>query len=49
MGQTIVVDASTDLVGWVSLLTNTVSVSPFYFSDPAATNFPWRFYRGRLP
>ena len=49
VGQTIVVDGSTDLVGWFPLFTNTVSVSPFYFSDPTATNFPRRFYRGRLP
>ncbi|MEI6783873.1 MAG: immunoglobulin domain-containing protein, partial [Verrucomicrobiota bacterium] len=49
VGQTIVVDGSTDLVDWIPLFTNTVSISPFYFSDPASTNFPWRYYRGRLP
>ena len=30
------------------LTANTLGVAPFYFSDPASTNFPWRFYRGRL-
>jgi hypothetical protein len=36
------VEASTDLVNWVSLLTNT---SPFTFLDPDAPNFPQRYYR----
>jgi len=48
-GQTIVVDGSTDLVEWTPLFTNIVGGSPFYFFDPAWTNFPWRFYRARLP
>jgi sugar lactone lactonase YvrE len=48
-GQTIVVDGSTNLANWTPLSTNTVGGSPFYFSDPAWTNFPWRFYRARLP
>jgi len=43
------VDGSTDLVDWTPLFTNTVVGNPFYFSDPASTNFPWRFYQGRLP
>jgi sugar lactone lactonase YvrE len=48
-GQTIVVDGSTNLLDWTPLFTNTANGSPFYFSDPAWTNFPWRFYRARLP
>jgi hypothetical protein len=48
-GQTIVVDGSTNLVDWTPLFTNTAGNSPFYFFDPAATNFPWRFYRATLP
>jgi hypothetical protein len=48
-GQMIVVDGSTDLLDWTPLFTNTVGGSPFYFFDPASTNFPWRFYRARLP
>jgi sugar lactone lactonase YvrE len=49
VGQTIVVDGSTDLVGWAPLFTNTVVGNPFYFYDPAWTNYPQRFYRARLP
>jgi sugar lactone lactonase YvrE len=48
-GQTIVVDGSTDLVNWTPLCTNTANGAPFYFFDPAFTNYPWRFYRARLP
>jgi len=48
-GQTIVVDGSTNLLDWTPLFTNTANGSPFYFYDPAWTNFPWRFYRARLP
>jgi sugar lactone lactonase YvrE len=48
-GQTIVVDGSTDLVVWAPLFTNTVVGNPFYFCDPASTNYPSRFYRARLP
>ena len=36
------VEASTDLVDWVPLITNT---SPFTFVDGDATNFPARYYR----
>jgi len=48
-GQTIVVDGSTNLVDWTPLFTNTAGNNPFYFPDTASTNFPWRFYRARLP
>ena len=47
-GQTIVVEGSTDLMVWAPLFTNIVVSNPFYFFDPASTNFPWRFYRARL-
>ena len=49
VGQTIVVDGSADLVSWTPLFTNTVVGSPFYYFDPASTNYPSRFYRARLP
>jgi hypothetical protein len=48
-GQTIVVDGSTNLVDWTPLFTNTANGGPFYFFDPVWTNYPWRFYRARLP
>jgi sugar lactone lactonase YvrE len=48
-GQTIVVDGSTNLLNWTPLFTNTANGTPFYFFDPAWTDFPWRYYRARLP
>ncbi len=49
VGQTVVVEGSTNLVDWTSLFTNTVDTNSVYFFDPTATNFPGRFYRARLP
>ena len=43
-----VVESSTNLVNWTSLATNTLGNGPLYFSDPAAEDFPQRFYRARL-
>jgi len=37
--------ASTNLVQWIAIVTNKPSVSPFYLSDPDASNFVERFYR----
>lgn len=48
VGQTIVVDSSTNLVNWTPLYTNTAGGTPIYFFDPASTNFPGRFYRATL-
>ena len=39
------IDASTDLFNWMPLTNFVIISSPFYFSDPAATNFNQRFYR----
>jgi fibronectin type 3 domain-containing protein len=41
-GRVYVVQASTDLVNWVSVETNT---APFVFVDTAAASFKQRFYR----
>jgi len=41
-GSQYVVEASTNLIDWVSLETNTV---PFAFVDPDAANFGQRFYQ----
>ena len=49
VGQTIIIDGSSDLANWIPLFTNTASATPISFSDPAWTNFPARFYRARLP
>ncbi len=47
-GQTIIIDASTDFLSWTPLFTNSASGNPAYFFDPASSNLPSRFYRGRL-
>jgi hypothetical protein len=44
-GKNYVLQASTNLSNWISLGTNVPVATPFYLSDPAATNFPNRFYR----
>ena len=48
-GQTVVVEASSNLVNWAALATNTLGTDLFYFSDVAGTNFALRFYRARVP
>jgi len=40
--------ASTNLVTWTVLATNTLGASPVHFSDPGSTNFQQRFYRAKL-
>jgi hypothetical protein len=46
--QVVVVEASTNLVSWTALATNTLGVAPLHFIDPDWTNFQQRFYRVRL-
>jgi len=41
-GFSYIIQASTDLISWNSIQTNT---SPFTFTDTAATNYSYRFYR----
>jgi hypothetical protein len=48
-GQTVVVEASTNLVDWQPVQTNTLTNGSAYFSDPQWTNYPGRFYRLRSP
>jgi mono/diheme cytochrome c family protein len=45
MGKSYIFQASTNLSTWISLSTNSPLSSPFNLVDPAATNFPFRFYR----
>jgi hypothetical protein len=48
-GQSIVVEASTNLIQWTPLTTNTILTSvPYFFGDPTAVGIPTRFYRVRL-
>jgi hypothetical protein len=50
-GMTIAVDAFVSLASpsWAPLQTNILTADSFYFSDPASTNYPARFYRIRWP
>jgi uncharacterized repeat protein (TIGR01451 family) len=41
-GQSVIIQASTNLVSWISVYTNT---EPFTFTNFDSTNFPFRFYR----
>ncbi len=47
-GQTIVVQASTNLAQWVSLSTNRLNGALFTFTDLDSPNHPQRFYRAVL-
>jgi hypothetical protein len=44
-----VIEASTDLFNWTPAIYFSSTNSPFYFSDPSATNFSQRFYRAVMP
>jgi hypothetical protein len=48
-GQTVVVEASTNLIDWGPVQTNTLTTGSAYFSDSEWTNYPGRFYRLRSP
>jgi BspA type Leucine rich repeat region (6 copies) len=49
IGQTITVEASTNLVNWQPIWTNTLSGVSTYFTDAQGTNYRQRFYRVSLP
>ena len=49
IGPNYVIEASTNLVQWQSVTDIVSTNSPVYFTDPTATNFPFRFYRAVLP
>ena len=52
IGQECTLQASTNLVNWVSILNFTCTNSPMYVADPAARNYSRRYYRlaeGTLP
>ena len=48
-GQTVVVDASTNLQSWTPLITNMLVTGTNAFNDSKWTNYPQRFYRVRSP
>lgn len=41
------IEASTNLLNWIPLTTNTTTGGRFDFQDVGATKLPYRFYRGR--
>ena len=47
-GQTVVIEASTNLTSWTALLTNSLLTGYFCCNDPGSTNLAQRFYRARL-
>ena len=44
-GKSYLFEASTNLLDWLFLSTNTAPSDLFQLIDPAASNFPYRFYR----
>jgi uncharacterized repeat protein (TIGR03806 family) len=44
-GSNYVLLASTNLMDWTPLVTNPATTNLLYFTDPAASNYPNRFYR----
>jgi hypothetical protein len=49
IGQETIVQASTNLTVWVSILTNISTSASLQFQDTTATNYPRRFYRVTVP
>jgi uncharacterized delta-60 repeat protein len=48
IGQTVVVDASTNFQNWLPISTNQFTGAPLYFSDLSSSNYLYRFYRARI-
>jgi hypothetical protein len=46
-GGTNIVEASTDLVRWLAISTNSSSSNSLTWQDGTATNHDWQFYRAR--
>ncbi len=44
-GSNYVLQASTNLIDWIPLVTNLATTNLFYLADPAAGGYPYRFYR----
>jgi uncharacterized delta-60 repeat protein len=47
-GQTVIIEASTDLKTWTPLSTNDLASPTLSFTDAGPTNYRWRFYRARV-
>ena len=48
-GSNYVLQASTNLLNWTAISTNTATTNAFFLYDPSATNFSQRFYRVLQP
>jgi subtilisin family serine protease len=46
--QVVIVEASSNLVNWTALATNTLGAAPLHFIDLDWTNFQQRFYRAEI-
>jgi hypothetical protein len=49
IGSNYLIEASTDLISWSPILYFSTTNSPFYFTDPSATNSSMQFYRAVMP
>ncbi|MDQ6631914.1 MAG: chitobiase/beta-hexosaminidase C-terminal domain-containing protein, partial [Verrucomicrobiota bacterium] len=47
VGQTFVIEASTDLTNWAEISTVTLTAPVYFYMDPNAASFTSRFYRAR--
>jgi hypothetical protein len=47
-GQVVIVEASSNLLDWIPIQTNSLGGPLFYFSEPDSMLFPRRFYRVNL-
>ncbi|HVV01829.1 MAG TPA: hypothetical protein VHH88_10740, partial [Verrucomicrobiae bacterium] len=48
-GSEVVVEASTNLLDWTPVSTNTFETNTLQFTDPAISGYSRRFYRARVP
>ena len=48
LGSQLVIEASSDLVHWIPIATNSAPDGTVSCTDPAALNFPGRYYRARI-
>jgi hypothetical protein len=49
IGQSVSLEASTNLLDWFTITNPVPTNPPFQFIDPSATNYPSRFYRAVVP
>jgi len=49
LGQTITVEASSNLAAWFPLATSVLATNTLYYADPLLPSQPRRFYRLRSP